>query len=1018
METCTSIDSSLFSALKSINLDQLTGKDVSCVLPYLTKLLLNPYFTKRKQVLQLIYPIRKTNDILQLLRAEPIDAHENINLPVSCFEQSQPNHRLRIVANEYFRIQDQIRKSNGQGTKFIKSDLFDNPLYLDDVSFCLSLLNEPTTINILDMSETLLHVKYGAVYIVRLIANLPDLCQEVCHSLVTHGETQDEGTNFNEVTEQRAKTLRKLCQMNPSMAMTIRSITVQLQRVPSLTIMITLDQLDKSMEKFVAESDELMADDEDSSSDLMSDQMSALEDTFDNSIAFITGILLGADEETRNWFATYTKSAQQKRIDHNHFTVLSQFRPKLVEYIQKLYSFILEDTSQTRITDPKLYTTIDCPSKKLIRATAILRLFCALRGVGMLKLNHEESEIILQLITSRLTASQTSVNFVTTGVCTILVCSSLVTNPRDEKRASEWLKWIISEQSGYTNYKPNLGTKSISDLLHLIGINYQQNQTSEIAELVCSTLGMKLQIKATVSRCRSLFQEVISEPMLTDHVVESNQLKDSEPLSTEDETLNNIEQVDTEKTMPILCMHQLLESVETKSIELLGSSTASFLGVTINGSSHIKPSKAMKEDLERRFSEDFQTINDDPIKLLRTINNILILPNDEVGNLMDIFIENWSKFLSLNSSPENRKLIQLAAKLWRKFNTILPRKLWTMTVNSLRRTQTLKSELPYTWNELTNDPLIVLRCDSRVFRCPDILNILLLILDAFLASSRRSLQTRHNAESLKDLKATLIFAQTSAAVQILLEFCLPNEEEQRALNKRDSSSCDKEQLSEKELALLERFDASVNCICEHIHQVFISDTNLAKLVHFQTYPSELLATTCDRIPSMHICLDYIPELISQPDQGKQVFVIQLASHLCEKYAITKSLNAAKLCFNVAYTLLQLLPSDKRALFYIPVLPALLRTCKVFPILQEDTKIILNQINQITLAHMASTTSRLSLNSTKPFEGLEKLAWSDVEKLMQTLNLNEALYLCIQKCLSDVDNWTTVTTTTSNNKATR
>lgn len=152
---------------------------------------------------------------------------------------------------------------------------------------------------------------------------------------------------------------------------------------------------------------------------------------------------------------------------------------------------------------------------------------------------------------------------------------------------------------------------------------------------------------------------------------------------------------------------------------------------------------------------------------------------------------------------------------------------------------------------------------------------------------------------------------------------------------------------------------------------------------------------------MHICLDFIPELLSQPDITKQIFVIELTSHLCEKYAITKSLNVAKLCFNVAYTLLQLLPSERRALFFIPTLPALLRICKVFPILREDATIILNQINQITIAHMASTSSRLSLGSARPFEGIETMNWRDIKKMMSTLSLHEALYLCIQKCTLDL-----------------
>lgn len=38
----------------------------------------------------------------------------------------------------------------------------------------------------------------------------------------------------------------------------------------------------------------------------------------------------------------------------------------------------------------------------------------------------------------------------------------------------------------------------------------------------------------------------------------------------------------------------------------------------------------------------------------------------------------------------------------------------------------------------------------------------------------------------------------------------------------------------------------------------------------QGYPSELLPVSVSLIPSMHICLDFIPELLSQPHLEKQV----------------------------------------------------------------------------------------------------------------------------------------------------
>lgn len=57
------------------------------------------------------------------------------------------------------------------------------------------------------------------------------------------------------------------------------------------------------------------------------------------------------------------------------------------------------------------------------------------------------------------------------------------------------------------------------------------------------------------------------------------------------------------------------------------------------------------------------------------------------------------------------------------------------------------------------------------------------------------------------------------------------------------------------------------------------------------------------IPSMHICLDFIPELLSQPDLQKQLFAVDLVSHLAVQYALPKSLSVARLAVNTLSTLL-------------------------------------------------------------------------------------------------------------------
>ncbi|XP_072034600.1 integrator complex subunit 2-like [Amphiura filiformis] len=298
-----------------------------------------------------------------------------------------------------------------------------------------------------------------------------------------------------------------------------------------------------------------------------------------------------------------------------------------------------------------------------------------------------------------------------------------------------------------------------------------------------------------------------------------------------------------------------------------------------------------------------------------------------------------------------RKVKEMVVQLWRRLNTIMPRKLRVNTVNALTIT---KPVAPYTEEDITLDPLIVLRCDTRVFRCPPVLDIVLKILLAYMAASRAYLSaylqrtpniSRRNTETTtnplpsdqerEELKGALVATQESAAIQILLEICLP---------------FTSEKTTESKLSVIREVQCQV---CSLLHQMFIADPYLAKLVHFHGYSSELLPVAVAGIPSMHICLDFIPELLSQPQQDKQIFAIELVSHLCLQYALPKSLSVARLTVNVMSTLLAVLPEEKLSQFFLPTLPALIRICQAFPPMYEDVTSLLIQIGRMVSSQMAA-----------------------------------------------------------------
>ena len=325
------------------------------------------------------------------------------------------------------------------------------------------------------------------------------------------------------------------------------------------------------------------------------------------------------------------------------------------------------------------------------------------------------------------------------------------------------------------------------------------------------------------------------------------------------------------------------------------------------------------------------------------LDQLLQIPSKKLWSVEPTLISTLPKLLIPGTT---RTILTKCKKIWWRLNCVFPDYLWVQTVNIFRPPSVfgLRSS-NLTWDEIVMDPLHVIRCDERVFRCPEIMEITLHMLNAFLAASRTFLShhllekpSRSETEDKErdELKVALIAAQESAAIQILLEACLET----------DSDHSVSSNLKEVQ-----------GLVCKHLHQVFILDPNLAKLVHFQTYPRELLSLTVSTIPSMHICLDFLPELLSQPDLKKQIFAIELCSHLSLQFRIAKCLSTAKLCFNVSSTLLSVLGGDKRSSFFIPILPSLVRMCRAFPPLTDDAILLFQQLQQISVSKLAATSPK-------------------------------------------------------------
>ena len=77
---------------------------------------------------------------------------------------------------------------------------------------------------------------------------------------------------------------------------------------------------------------------------------------------------------------------------------------------------------------------------------------------------------------------------------------------------------------------------------------------------------------------------------------------------------------------------------------------------------------------------------------------------------------------------------------------------------------------------------------------------------------------------------------------------------------------------------------------------------------------------------MHICLDFAPELLSQPDLEKQAFAVDLISHLSIQYSMPKSYSVARLAVNALSTLLsgkKISENEETATLLLRIIPNLM-----------------------------------------------------------------------------------------------
>ncbi|KAK9892458.1 hypothetical protein WA026_019910 [Henosepilachna vigintioctopunctata] len=438
------VDQKVFRAIQNVDMKELskcTEQEIRPVLPCLVRMgLISPLDTSKKctsmkiDILTIVSGMELVNSIVALLS---IDFHKlevdvrkeqllrqkgntalndsvlignSMNTSMALeYERSDMTRRLSILLGELLYIQSQIQDSTEltENEHYIKpSDLFDNDIFAEELSdiICIALAELPTTLNILNLVEVLLHVHNGYAIICRVVANFPDSFKEVSTFLIQSGEKQEE----NVCSLVRANAISLLCKMNPSQALTVRNKCVELCRMPALAITLSLEHNNKN-----ADSNE---------SDM---------------VAFISGLLLGNDQSIRNWIALFIRTGQKRKCEVP-CNALQQLRDELLNRLQ-----VIRDASVGSLL----------PDGMVVQASALLRLYCALKGIAAIKFQDEEVSQIVQLLTSHPSPTPAGVRFVSIGLCMLIACPSLITLTEHERKSIEWVR------SNYTReditYKTN-----------------------------------------------------------------------------------------------------------------------------------------------------------------------------------------------------------------------------------------------------------------------------------------------------------------------------------------------------------------------------------------------------------------------------------------------------------------------------------------------------------------------------------------------------------------------------------
>ncbi|KRZ39273.1 Integrator complex subunit 2 [Trichinella pseudospiralis] len=298
------------------------------------------------------------------------------------------------------------------------------------------------------------------------------------------------------------------------------------------------------------------------------------------------------------------------------------------------------------------------------------------------------------------------------------------------------------------------------------------------------------------------------------------------------------------------------------------------------------------------------------------------------GGLFELLPELTNYVRYLLDSDVAFALQQEYLSLWNYMELFYSRKLHGHTVASLKPSGT--GAKFYSHTSLCDDIKQIVVCDVRVFKVAPIFKILLRVLHCYFSAARLALEQKivinalvggGKRKSAKTSTPTGFEDSNTSVSECVRQYAILNEVIciQALL---DSCMPDDEQVSIEEREVLVH-------LCNFLHQVFIAEPLLIKAIHHQGYSTKLISIIVRNVPSMHVCFDWIKELITMSDLQIKIFSIELLSHLCVEHPIDKAYRCAEFLLNVLYTMIDKLESKQVLRFCSKILQATMRICRVF-----------------------------------------------------------------------------------------